>query len=307
MFPPTEHPSFPPADPMPFPPTDPTSTPTPASTPTPQRSSRRRVGAGGTLAAAAVLSAAVASASTLGLLYLNGGSAAPATAATPAPSANAALTVTSTTTDETAVIAEAQKSVVTITTSTATSSAFGRGTTGGVGSGIIVSSDGLILTNAHVVAGADSLTVQLADGRKLPGTVVSSDTAADLATVRVQASGLTAAHLGKSSTIKVGESVVAIGTPLGEYTDTVTAGIISATDRTITVAGDRRGQSAQLSGLLQTDAAINPGNSGGPLIDAAGNVIGVVTAGSESAQGIGFAIPIDAAASMISAAAGTSA
>ena len=201
------------------------------------------------------------------------------------------------------MIAQAQKSVVTITTSgSASNDQFRGGSSGGVGSGIIVSADGLILTNAHVVAGGGTLTVQLQDGRQLPGTVVSSDPAKDLAVVRVQATGLTPAQIGKSSAIKVGESVVAIGTPLGEYAESVTAGIISATDRTITVAGDRRGQSTQLSGLLQTDAAINPGNSGGPLIDAAGNVIGVVTAASGAAQGIGFAIPIDEAASMISAA-----
>jgi serine protease Do len=200
------------------------------------------------------------------------------------------------------MIAQAQKSVVTITTGSASNDAFGRGSSGGVGSGIILSADGLILTNAHVVAGGGSLTVQLQDGRQLPGTVVSSDAAKDLAIVRVQATGLTPAQIGKSSAIKVGESVVAIGTPLGEYAESVTAGIISATDRTITVGGDRRGQSVQLSGLLQTDAAINPGNSGGPLIDAAGKVIGVVTAASGVAQGIGFAIPIDEAASMISAA-----
>ncbi|MDQ6793355.1 MAG: trypsin-like peptidase domain-containing protein, partial [Chloroflexota bacterium] len=250
---------------------------------------------------------AIASASTAGLVYLTAPRTSPApaaAAATAAPSANAALTVTTSTTDQTAMIAQAQKSVVTITTSGAASNdPFGRGGSGGgVGSGIIVSADGLILTNAHVVAGGGTLTVQLQDGRQLPGTVVSSDAAKDLAIVRVQATGLTPAQIGKSSGIKVGESVVAIGTPLGEYAESVTAGIISATNRTITVAGDRRGQGTQLSGLLQTDAAINPGNSGGPLIDAAGNVIGGVTAASGAAQGIGFAIPIDEAASMIAAA-----
>jgi S1-C subfamily serine protease len=294
--------SFPPPS-SPFPPS-PSFTP---STPTPPTSPRRRVGGGGSVVAAAVLAAAIASVSTAGLVYVTAPrtSPAPATAAaTAAPSANAALTATSSTTDQTAMIAQAQKSVVTITTSGAASTdPFGRGGSGGgVGSGIIVSADGLILTNAHVVAGGGTLTVQLQDGRQLPGTVVSSDAAKDLAIVRVQATGLTPAQLGKSSAIKVGESVVAIGTPLGEYAESVTAGIISATDRTITVAGDRRGQGTQLSGLLQTDAAINPGNSGGPLIDAAGNVIGVVTAASGAAQGIGFAIPIDEAASMISAA-----
>ena len=176
---------------------------------------------------------------------------------------------------------------------------FGGGTSTGVGSGFVVSSNGLILTNAHVVSGAQSLTVDLPDGRQLPATVVTADSAADLALIRVSATGLTAATLGDSSAVQVGQAVFAIGTPLGEYADTVTGGIISATGRSITVSGEVRGQSEDLSGLLQTDAAINPGNSGGPLIDATGKVIGIVTAGSGSAQGLGFAIPINVAKTLI--------
>jgi S1-C subfamily serine protease len=202
------------------------------------------------------------------------------------------------------MIATAKKSVVTITT-TVGGSGIGRGAAAGtgVGTGVIVTADGLILTNAHVVAGASSVTVTLPDLRDVTATVVSSDTAADLALVRVASTGLTPATLGDSDELHVGQAVVAIGTPLGEYADTVTAGIISATDRTITVSIGTRGQSIELTGMLQTDAAVNPGNSGGPLLNASGEVIGIVNAGDEDAQGIGFAIPINAAKALVSQAA----
>jgi S1-C subfamily serine protease len=159
----------------------------------------------------------------------------------------------------------------------------------GYGSGVIFDSAGWILTNRHVVAGSDQLTVELQDGRQFPGTVYGIDTLTDLAIVKIDANGLPAAELGSSSDLAVGQTVIAIGSPLGTYSSTVTSGILSAMGRQITVDGGR------LTNLLQTDAAINPGNSGGPLLDAAGAVIGINTAVASNAQGIGFAIPIDIA------------
>jgi S1-C subfamily serine protease len=159
----------------------------------------------------------------------------------------------------------------------------------GKGSGVIFDQAGWILTNRHVISGAGSLVVELKDGREYTGTVYGIDTLTDLAIVKIDASGLPAATLGESSSLNVGQTVIAIGSPLGTYTSSVTAGILSATGRAITVEGGR------LTNLLQTDAAINPGNSGGPLLDAGGAVIGVNTAVASDAEGIGFAIPIDIA------------
>ena len=158
-----------------------------------------------------------------------------------------------------------------------------------VGSGVIYSADGWIVTNRHVVEGATAMTVHLEDGRDFPGRVYGVDTLTDLAIVKVEATGLTAASLGRSSAIQVGQTAIAIGSPLGVYTNSVTAGIISAIGREITT------ESGRLDGLLQTDAAINPGNSGGALVDSSGAVIGINTAISTEGAGIGFAIPIDIA------------
>jgi S1-C subfamily serine protease len=164
-----------------------------------------------------------------------------------------------------------------------------------VGSGVIYDADGWILTNRHVVlttdkAIASSLTVELKDGREFTGTVYGIDTLTDLAIVKVDAAGLPAAPVGKSADIKVGQLAIAIGSPLGTYTNTVTTGIISATGRTVVIDAATR-----LNNLIQTDAAINPGNSGGPLLDASGAVIGINTAVERDSTGIGFAIPIDIA------------
>jgi serine protease Do len=186
------------------------------------------------------------------------------------------------------------KSVVVIETTA--SSGFRGQQVQGVGSGIIVSSDGYILTNNHVVSGATSITVTLPDGSKVAGTVYGTSSTTDLAIVKVNATGLTAATLGNSNSLAVGETVVAVGDPLGEFENSAAAGIVSGLNRSITVENE------DLTGLIQTDAAVNPGNSGGPLVNAAGEVVGVVTASSSSAQGLSFAIPISAAASMISAA-----
>jgi S1-C subfamily serine protease len=171
--------------------------------------------------------------------------------------------------------------------------------TGGIGSGFIIDSNGLILTNAHVVEGATQLTVTLEDGRELDAHVVASDTDLDLAVVKVGATGLPTVEIGSSSNLQVGQLVVAIGSPLGAFTDSVTSGILSATGRTITVVDAVSRQRKTIDHLLQTDAAINEGNSGGPLLDAGGRVIGINTAEAASANGIGFAIPIDEAAAII--------
>jgi S1-C subfamily serine protease len=137
----------------------------------------------------------------------------------------------------------------------------------------------------------------LPDGRRYIAELYGLDTLTDLAILRIKgATGLTAAQLGDSTNLQVGQLAIAIGSPLGtDFPNTVTSGIISALGRDITVGSDTGGSGVNLHGLIQTDAAINPGNSGGPLVDASGRVIGVTTAGASSAQGIGFAIPIDIA------------
>ncbi len=165
----------------------------------------------------------------------------------------------------------------------------------GVGSGVIYDPAGWILTNRHVVLSQDGstardMTVELKDGREFQGSVYGIDTLTDLAIVKIDATGLPSAPIGRSADIRVGQLAIAIGSPLGTYTSTVTTGIISATGRTVRVTAED-----QLSNLIQTDAAINPGNSGGPLLDAAGTVIGINTAVERDSTGIGFAIPIDIA------------
>jgi serine protease Do len=174
--------------------------------------------------------------------------------------------------------------------------------TSGVGSGVILTSDGFILTNRHVVAQA--LTVATSDGRELEARLVRVSEDTDLALIKVEASGLPAASIGDSTSLEVGEPAIAIGSPLGTYTETVTLGIVSGLDREITVTDEQTRRQTTLEGLIQTDAAINPGNSGGPLLDGAGDVIGINTAVATSAEGLGFAIPIDAAGELIGLASG---
>ena len=158
----------------------------------------------------------------------------------------------------------------------------------GVGSGFIATADGEIITNAHVVAGADRVQVTLKDGRAFTGQVVGADTVTDVAVIKIDAQDLPTVKISDSDRIQPGEWAIAIGNPLG-LDSTVTAGIISATGRTSQEIGvpDKRVE------FIQTDAAINPGNSGGPLLNLRGEVIGVNTAIIQGAQGLGFAIPIN--------------
>jgi serine protease Do len=159
----------------------------------------------------------------------------------------------------------------------------------GRGSGFIVTKDGQILTNNHVVEGADKITITLSDGKTYEAEVLGRDPTFDLAVVKINPeSDLTILELGDSESIEVGEWVVAIGNPYG-FEHTVTVGVISAKNRSI------HAQGINFDGFLQTDAAINPGNSGGPLIDMDGKVVGINTAIVPYAQGLGFAIPVDMA------------
>jgi len=160
----------------------------------------------------------------------------------------------------------------------------------GTGSGFIIKSDGLILTNAHVLDRADKVSVTLKDGRNFTGQVLGTDELTDVAVIKIQASNLPTVSIGNSQQLKAGEWAIAIGNPLG-LDNTVTAGIISGTGRSSSVIGapDKR------VSFIQTDAAINPGNSGGPLLNQQGQVIGMNTAIVGGAQGLGFAIPIDTA------------
>ncbi|MBU7583497.1 MAG: trypsin-like peptidase domain-containing protein [Nostoc sp. TH1S01] len=157
----------------------------------------------------------------------------------------------------------------------------------GTGSGFIISGDGQILTNAHVVDGADTVTVVLKDGRSFQGKVLGKDELTDVAVVKIQANNLPTVTVGNSDQLQPGEWAIAIGNPLG-LDNTVTTGIISATGR----SSNQIGASDKRVDFIQTDAAINPGNSGGPLLNARGEVIAMNTAIIQGAQGIGFAIPI---------------
>jgi len=157
----------------------------------------------------------------------------------------------------------------------------------GIGSGFVISGDGFVVTNSHVVGGAKRVYVYFADGVAGEGVVVASDPYRDLALLEVSRRGVKPIVLGDSDRVRVGEIVFAIGSPLGVLGSSVSMGVVSGVGRTI------RGRGVVLEDLIQTDAAINPGNSGGPLVDAEGEAIGVTTAIIPFAQGIGFAIPIN--------------
>jgi putative serine protease PepD len=167
----------------------------------------------------------------------------------------------------------------------------------GSGSGVIYRSNGYIITNNHLVGTATSITVTLNDGRKFAGTRVGTDPTSDIAVVKIDATGLPPMAIGNSDTLVVGQLVVAIGSPLG-FNQTVTSGIVSALNRSVSATNDTTGQTETLNGLIQTDAPINPGNSGGALCASDSKLIGinsVIATQSGGSQGIAFAIPVNTA------------
>ena len=267
------------------------------SSPTDERRPVGRLGmaGAGTVLAACLVSAVLASGGTF--LALDAAGTFDRTSetplASPTPSVGQAASTRPVAVDESSAIidvaAKVGPAVVVITTTAASPTDPLSIPEEGVGSGFIYEPNGWILTNKHVVSGSDKLTVKLEDGRTYTGRIYGIDTLTDLAIVKIEASGLPTAALGDSNALKVGQLTIAIGSPLGTYSNSVTSGILSARGRTIQVDG------GQINNLLQTDAAINPGNSGGPLLDGAGDVIGINTAIASSAEGIGFAIPIDIA------------
>jgi serine protease Do len=164
----------------------------------------------------------------------------------------------------------------------------------GGGSGFFVSSDGLIVTNRHVVDDTTAdYTVVTNDGKQYPAKVLARDPAMDLALIKIDGNNFPVLNLGDSDSIQIGQSVIAIGNSLGEFSNTVTKGIISGLKRNVTAGSDFGGSSEQLSDIIQTDAPINPGNSGGPLLDLNGNVIGINVAMAQGAENIAFSIPIN--------------
>ena len=191
------------------------------------------------------------------------------------------------------VVSMVKDSVVEITTEvTKYGTFYGQYVAQGAGSGVIISSDGYIVTNNHVIEDATSIKVTLTDGKEYDAKLIGTDEELDVALIKIEADDLTVAVLGSSSDLNLGEAAIVIGNPLGQLGGTVTQGIISALDRSIQLDG-------KTMELLQTDAAINPGNSGGGLFDSEGNLIGIIVAKSTSSsdgtslEGLGFAIPID--------------
>ncbi|PIR70767.1 MAG: hypothetical protein COU44_03510, partial [Candidatus Nealsonbacteria bacterium CG10_big_fil_rev_8_21_14_0_10_40_24] len=206
--------------------------------------------------------------------------------------------------ESSAIIDAAKKvspSVVNITFKKNMQDFFGRVTTAeGGGTGFIITNDGLILTNKHVISDATvEYMVLTSDGKSFPAQVLSQDPFNDLAVIKIDAKGLSAVELGDSSAekLQIGQWVVAIGNALGEFQNTVTVGVVSARERTLTASEPTGASVENLEGLIQTDAAINAGNSGGPLLNLKGQVIGINTAvaSKQVAEGIGFAIPINTA------------
>jgi len=166
---------------------------------------------------------------------------------------------------------------------------FSSGTQEGLGSGFIITSDGYVLTNNHVVENATKITVMLKDGREFSGQVVGTDATSDVAVVKISGTNLPTVKLGDSSTLTVGQKVIAIGNPYG-LSQTVTTGVISALERNVQASATET-----LVGVVQTDAAINPGNSGGPLVDLSGRVVGMNTMIYQDAQGLGFSVSVNTA------------
>ena len=194
------------------------------------------------------------------------------------------------------------KSVVSIVSSNKSTDLFGQThDSSAAGTGIIVSDNGYIITNKHVINNANKVTVVLDDGTTYEDVeVVATDPLNDVAYLKIKdVSGLTPATLGNSKTITVGQQVIAIGNALGQYQNTVTSGIISGTGRSVTASDGTASGTETLTDMIQTDAAINSGNSGGPLVNAAGEVIGINTATSASGENMGFAIPISSTKGML--------
>ena len=248
---------------------------------------------------AAVLAAALAAGGTFGIVELTLPSSAPLASNPPAQLTSQSTTVPtgsgSANQPIVQIAAAASPAVVTITAS----GGSGRNSGTSIGSGMIVSSDGYILTNRHVIATGGTLTVQLPDGRKFVGTVLGTDPANDVAVVKIDATGLPTVTLGDSDKLQIGQLAVAIGDPLGTFAGTVTTGIVSGLGRSIDVRDSQTGAGVHLTGLIQTDAAINEGNSGGPLLNSSGQVIGIDSATDPNAQGIGFAVPINTAVALL--------
>lgn len=206
------------------------------------------------------------------------------------------LTPTGTENAITKVVDKVAPSVVSIVTNTTRQTLFGASQGQAAGTGIILSKDGYILTNNHVVASATKIEVVATDGTTYDEVeVVGADPLNDISYLKIKnAKDLQPAELGDSSTLRIGQQVVAIGNALGQYQNTVSSGIISGKGRPITAGGEGGDSGESLTDLLQTDAAINPGNSGGPLLNYSGQVIGINTAVASNAEGIGFAIPVNA-------------
>lgn len=196
------------------------------------------------------------------------------------------------------VVAQSLPSIATVTSTVQTLTPFGARDRESVGTGFVVGRGGVVLTNEHVVDGASAITVTLSSGERRPATIVAEDPEHDLALLDVDGGELPALPLGSSDGLEMGETVVAIGHALDlAGGPTVTSGIVSSLDRAIDVRDATGIRSYE--GLLQTDAALNHGNSGGPLLTLDGSVVGVNVAGGEGVENIGFAIPIDAARSLI--------
>jgi putative serine protease PepD len=220
--------------------------------------------------------------------YLIDQSAAPAVAGTAATATTRTVTEDG---DLAAIVGRVQPSVVTVLVDSGQASSLG--------SGVVISSDGLVLTNNHVIEADGTVSVRLSDGRTVPAEVVAKDATHDLALVQAAGlSGLTPVTFGIDDSIAVGDTVLAFGAPLG-LANTVTSGIVSALDREVNTGTEK------LTGLLQTDAAINQGNSGGALVDTSGHVVGINVAIATASEqdsgsiGVGFAIPADTATSVI--------
>ncbi|WP_106326101.1 S1C family serine protease [Actinoplanes italicus] len=203
----------------------------------------------------------------------------------PVPAATAATTVTEDA-NLAPIVAKVQPGIVTVLVADS------------LGSGVVLTADGLILTNNHVVEGGGTVSVRLSDGRTVPARIAATDAAHDLALVQATGlSGLTPVTFATDDSIAIGDTVLAFGAPLG-LEGTVTSGIVSALDRSVDTGGD------ELTGLLQTDAAINQGNSGGALVDTSGRVVGInvaiaTTGDSSGSVGLGFAIPADTATAVV--------